>query len=30
MLDDLKERGVKFHFLAEAIDTTTPTGAAVW
>jgi len=28
MLDDLKDRGVKFHSLTEAIDTTTPTGRA--
>src|ERR1700694_4424788 len=26
MLDDLKDRGVKFHSLTEAIDTTTPHG----
>ncbi len=26
MLDDLRGRGVKFHSLAEAIDTATPTG----
>src|ERR1700726_4040165 len=30
MLDDLKDRGVKFHSLTEAIDTTTPTGRAMW
>ena len=30
MLDDLKQRGVKFHSLTEAIDTTTPTGRAMW
>jgi DNA invertase Pin-like site-specific DNA recombinase len=30
MLDDLKTRGVKFQSLTEAIDTTTPTGRAVW
>ena len=30
MLDDLKRRGVKFHSLTEAIDTTTPTGRAMW
>ncbi len=30
MLDDLKERGVKFHSLTESIDTTTPTGRAMW
>ena len=28
--DDLKKRGVKFHSLTEAIDTTTPTGRAMW
>jgi len=30
MLDDLKDRGVKFHSLTESIDTTTPTGRAMW
>jgi DNA invertase Pin-like site-specific DNA recombinase len=30
MLDDLKTRGVKFQSLTEAIDTTTPTGRAMW
>ncbi|MBW4699595.1 MAG: recombinase family protein [Aphanocapsa lilacina HA4352-LM1] len=30
MLDGLKQRGVKFHSLTEAIDTTTPTGRAMW
>jgi DNA invertase Pin-like site-specific DNA recombinase len=30
MLDDLRTRGVKFHSLTEAIDTTTPTGRAMW
>ena len=30
MLDDLRARGVKFHSLAEAIDTATPTGRAMW
>jgi hypothetical protein len=30
MLDDLKAHGVKFHSLTEAIDTTTPTGRAMW
>jgi DNA invertase Pin-like site-specific DNA recombinase len=30
MLDDLKKRGVKFRSLTEAIDTTTPTGRAMW
>jgi DNA invertase Pin-like site-specific DNA recombinase len=30
MLDDLKDRGVKFHSLTEAIDTTTATGRAMW
>jgi len=30
MLDDLRARGVKFHSLTEAIDTTTPTGRAMW
>lgn len=30
MLDDLKQRGVKFRSLTEAIDTHTPTGRAMW
>jgi DNA invertase Pin-like site-specific DNA recombinase len=30
MLDDLQERGVKFHSLTEAIDSATPTGRAMW
>ena len=30
MLDDLKDRGVKFRSLTEAIDTETPTGRAMW
>ena len=30
MLDDLRTRGVKFHSLTEAIETTTPTGRAMW
>ena len=30
MLDDLRERGVRFHSLTEAIDTDTPTGRAMW
>ena len=30
MLDDLRERGVAFQSLTEAIDTTTPTGRAMW
>ena len=30
MLDDLKQRGVKFHSLTEAIETETPTGRAMW
>ena len=30
MLDDLRARGVKFHSLTEAIDTTTSTGRAMW
>ena len=30
MLDDRRARGVKFHSLTEAIDTTTPTGRAMW
>jgi DNA invertase Pin-like site-specific DNA recombinase len=30
MLDDLRERGVKFQSLTEAIDTSTPTGRAMW
>jgi DNA invertase Pin-like site-specific DNA recombinase len=29
-LDDLKQRGVKFCSVTEAIDTTTPTGRAMW
>ena len=30
MLDDLKQRGVKFRSLTETIDTETPTGLAMW
>jgi DNA invertase Pin-like site-specific DNA recombinase len=30
MLDDLKQRGVRFRSLTEAIDTETPTGRAMW
>src|SRR3954452_12740571 len=30
MLDDLRAHGVKFRSLAEAIDTETPTGRALW
>ena len=30
MLDDLKQRGVMFHSLTEAIDTDSPTGRAMW
>jgi Enterobacteriaceae phage serine recombinase len=30
MLDDLRDRGVGFHSLTEAIDTATPTGRAMW
>lgn len=30
MLDDLKERGVIFRSLTEAIDIHTPTGRAMW
>lgn len=30
MLDDLRDRGVAFHSLTEAIDTRTPTGRAMW
>ncbi len=30
MLDDLRDRGVKFCSLTEAIDTETPTGRAMW
>ncbi len=29
-LADLRARGVKFHSLTEALDTTTPTGRAIW
>jgi DNA invertase Pin-like site-specific DNA recombinase len=30
MLEGLSDRGVKFRSLTEAIDTTTPTGRAIW
>ncbi len=30
ILDDLKQRGVKFRSLTETIDTETPTGHAMW
>ena len=30
MLDDLRERGVKFRSLTEQIDTETPTGRGMW
>jgi DNA invertase Pin-like site-specific DNA recombinase len=30
MLDGLRERGVRFQSLTEAIDTETPTGRAMW
>lgn len=30
MLDGLRDRGIKFRSLTEAIDTTTPTGRAMW
>jgi len=30
MLDELRERGVKFQSRTEAIDTATPTGRAMW
>src|ERR1035441_331908 len=30
MLDDLKQRGVKFRSITEAIDTQTPAGRAMW
>jgi len=30
LLDDLKARGVAFRSLTESIDTTTPTGRAMW
>jgi len=30
MLDDLRDRGVRFQSLTEAIDTETPTGRAMW
>jgi len=30
MLDEFKQRGIKFRSLTEAIDTETPTGRAMW
>ena len=30
MLDDFRDRGIKFRSLTEAIDTETPTGRAMW
>jgi DNA invertase Pin-like site-specific DNA recombinase len=30
MLDDLRDRGIRFHSLTENIDTETPTGRAMW
>ena len=30
MLDSLRDRGVKFRSIAEAIDTETPTGRVMW
>ena len=30
MLDDFRQRGIKFKSLTEAIDTETPTGRAMW
>src|SRR5260370_23782563 len=30
MLDSLRDRGVKFRSLTEAIETDTPTGRAMW
>jgi len=30
LLDDFRDRGVKFKSLTEAIDTETPTGRAMW
>jgi hypothetical protein len=30
MLDDPLARGLKFHFLTEAIGTATPTSRALW
>lgn len=30
MLDDLRDRGVRFQSLTDAIDTETPTGRAMW
>ena len=30
LLDDLKSRGVAFQSVTEAVDTTTPTGRAMW
>lgn len=30
VLDDLRDRGIIFHSLTEAIDTATPAGRAMW
>jgi DNA invertase Pin-like site-specific DNA recombinase len=30
MLDNIKQRGIRFRLLTEAIDTRTPTGRAMW
>jgi DNA invertase Pin-like site-specific DNA recombinase len=30
MLDDLRDRGVRFQSLTESVDTQTPTGRAMW
>jgi len=30
MLDDMRDRGIRFQSLTEAIDTETPTGRAMW
>jgi DNA invertase Pin-like site-specific DNA recombinase len=29
-LDDLRDRGIRFHSLTENIDTETPTGRGIW
>jgi DNA invertase Pin-like site-specific DNA recombinase len=30
MLDSLRDRGMKFRSMTEAIDTETPTGRVIW